>query len=360
MNNLTLIIFFLLLSLNAQSKNCNCLEIERLQAKRILCNIINNDISKALELFGNGLINKQNDFFYTKNIMLFFKESLYLDEYSDGDMSNRKIITDINVKKHLDNAYNILLDYESEDNEPNRESIFLGKERIKCLKNKIEVIREKNLITVNDINKLIIEQKEFSKENNRLANQNSSLQQRIDKITLEKELALEDKEKLEKTLNEVENGNLVPKIDSLRNISDSLSFLNKKQQEQIDMLILSIQTITESNNSKYLEASISIFFDKGKHELTTINANNLNKFTELFKDKNDYLIVIEGFTDDSGESNYNDNLSKLRAKTTKLKLVELGIDRNKINIEYFGEIGTNEHNARKVDIYLYLPIKMKL
>ncbi|MDQ6434718.1 OmpA family protein [Mesorhizobium sp. LHD-90] len=91
-----------------------------------------------------------------------------------------------------------------------------------------------------------------------------------------------------------------------------------------------------------------INFDLDSAELTEQARQNLNEFAKALKD--DRLraatFVVEGYTDASGEEQYNDRLSERRAQSVTSFLLANGITRDKVEA-----MGLGEKNPRVTDPY---------
>ena len=79
-----------------------------------------------------------------------------------------------------------------------------------------------------------------------------------------------------------------------------------------------------------------IYFDFDKSNLTNISINKIHDFIKINNDKISNYIVV-GHTDTKGTKEYNQILSKERAKNVKSILLKLGINSNNIKILGKGE-----------------------
>jgi outer membrane protein OmpA-like peptidoglycan-associated protein len=88
----------------------------------------------------------------------------------------------------------------------------------------------------------------------------------------------------------------------------------------------------------------NILFDAGKSELKPGADNTLDKIADVLQEYSDHTLKIEGFTDSTGDDNYNESLSQLRAEAVKNALVQRGIGPDRIDTRGYGErypIATN-------------------
>ncbi len=104
-----------------------------------------------------------------------------------------------------------------------------------------------------------------------------------------------------------------------------------------------------------------IYFNSDKFELDDGSQKKLEGILEEIKDKDITGIKIKGHTDNNGSLNYNEILSKKRAMTVQSYFLSNGIAKNKISIEYFGEVKPivlNENDQdkkqnRRVEIFIH-------
>ncbi|WET49910.1 sodium-translocating pyrophosphatase [Chryseobacterium indologenes] len=80
----------------------------------------------------------------------------------------------------------------------------------------------------------------------------------------------------------------------------------------------------------------NLYFETGSSDLKTGYEMQLNNIAEILNAYPDLKIKLGGYTDNSGNEESNQKLSNLRAQTTKLKLLELGISADRIEAEGYG------------------------
>ncbi len=85
--------------------------------------------------------------------------------------------------------------------------------------------------------------------------------------------------------------------------------------------------------------SLSIFFRLGDSEISDKNQENLKFLAEAIKaDKGNDAFTITGYADrETGSASFNEQLSKDRAEAVYNRLVELGVDKNRLKVEYKGD-----------------------
>jgi outer membrane protein OmpA-like peptidoglycan-associated protein len=108
-------------------------------------------------------------------------------------------------------------------------------------------------------------------------------------------------------------------------------------------------------------SSISdVQFELNKKVINPKSYTLLNEIVSLMKENPSAVIALEGHTDITGESSFNDQLAFNRANSLKDYLVNKGIDANRIQIASFGEskpkylnnTPTGRSLNRRVEIYI--------
>lgn len=80
-----------------------------------------------------------------------------------------------------------------------------------------------------------------------------------------------------------------------------------------------------------------VLFDTSKAELRDSSINSVNKLADFFKAYPERTAVIEGYTDSTGDSNFNKSLSERRAMAVRDRLLSMGVERDRISTRGFGE-----------------------
>ena len=94
--------------------------------------------------------------------------------------------------------------------------------------------------------------------------------------------------------------------------------------------------------SKALEG---VKFKTDSDELLPDSYPKLDAVAEIMKNHSDYKLTIDGYTDNTGDSKHNHELSYKRAEAAKARLIEDGISADRITTHGYGEerpIATNE------------------
>ena len=113
-------------------------------------------------------------------------------------------------------------------------------------------------------------------------------------------------------------------------------------------------------NKEGFSSLADINFDLNQSTVNSKFNGLLNEVVSLLKDDPNTVLALEGHTDITGESSFNDKLSYTRANAIKKYLVSKGIDASRIEIGSFGEskpkflntTATGRALNRRVEIYI--------
>lgn len=103
-----------------------------------------------------------------------------------------------------------------------------------------------------------------------------------------------------------------------------------------------------------------MLFDTNKAELRSEGARSVQKLADFFKEYPERKALIEGFTDSTGSSSYNQDLSERRANEVRNTMVRMGVNGDRVSIRGYGEanpVASNETTAgrqlnRRVEIII--------
>jgi len=134
----------------------------------------------------------------------------------------------------------------------------------------------------------------------------------------------------------------------------------RRSQREIEQNV--DQTLTnlgarESERGFVLTIS-DIQFRRDESELSADTMRRLYPLATLLKNESQRSIIIEGYTDSSGDETYNQKLSEQRALTVRDFLVSTGIDPQRIMVRGYGEehpVASNDNEGgrrenRRVEI----------
>jgi outer membrane protein OmpA-like peptidoglycan-associated protein len=88
-----------------------------------------------------------------------------------------------------------------------------------------------------------------------------------------------------------------------------------------------------------------VLFDTNKADLRPEVRSSLQKLAEFFKEYPERKAIIEGYTDSTGESDYNQNLSDRRANSVRNTLMDMGVSGDRISTRGYGETNPIASNA---------------
>jgi len=85
------------------------------------------------------------------------------------------------------------------------------------------------------------------------------------------------------------------------------------------------------------DAFDNLEFEYNKAVIKTDSYNSLNELGNVLKQKLEWKLILSGYTDNKGSSEYNLKLSNDRANAVKEYLIAQGINENKISAKGYGE-----------------------
>ena len=103
-----------------------------------------------------------------------------------------------------------------------------------------------------------------------------------------------------------------------------------------------------------------VLFATGKADLTPNGMSTLRKLADVMAQNPERTVLVEGFTDNVGKSDYNQELSQRRADAVASALGSMGVERQRIATRAYGETfpvapndsATNRQLNRRVEIVL--------
>jgi len=126
-----------------------------------------------------------------------------------------------------------------------------------------------------------------------------------------------------------------------------------------------METELKDLNAKKTERGLvitlgDVLFDTNKAELRASGTNSMQKLAEFFKEYPQRKALIEGFTDSTGSSEHNQDLSDRRANAVRNTFMRMGVGSDRVASRGYGEanpVASNDTTAgrqlnRRVEIIL--------
>ena len=134
---------------------------------------------------------------------------------------------------------------------------------------------------------------------------------------------------------DVENGNEKIAADA-KEINELKAAVNKERKAK--EAAVEAERKAKATYAPTTNQSLSIFFRLGESEISDKNQENLKFLAEAIKaDKGTEAFTITGYADkETGSAERNDALSKERAESVYNYLINLGVDKNRLKIDYKG------------------------
>ena len=106
--------------------------------------------------------------------------------------------------------------------------------------------------------------------------------------------------------------------------------------ERVDTVV--IEKVTKEEAERVIKlAAQNLEFEYDKSIIVKNSFADLDALTNLMLMREDLKIKLEGHTDNNGSEEYNMQLSKNRVEAVKAYLVANGIEKDRVQIAYFGE-----------------------
>ncbi len=116
----------------------------------------------------------------------------------------------------------------------------------------------------------------------------------------------------------------------------------QKIEEEIDGA--EVTRVGEGINVTFDESS-GVYFATNKSNINAKSQTNLNKLIAIFKEYPDTNITVVGHTDNTGNDDYNMELSRKRAESVTNYLVSKGLNRYRFKTYWHGETQAKFTNA---------------
>ncbi len=125
-------------------------------------------------------------------------------------------------------------------------------------------------------------------------------------------------------------------------LAQQSSSQKEAELEAINAKLKQMETELNELNAKKTERGMvitlgDVLFDTNKSQLKAGGIRNLEKLAAFFNEYPERKALIEGFTDSTGDENYNQQLSERRANAVRTALVEMGIGAERLSTRGYGE-----------------------
>ena len=91
----------------------------------------------------------------------------------------------------------------------------------------------------------------------------------------------------------------------------------------------------------------NIYFDLDSYEINKVTSSIVMEFADYLKNNKSLIISINGYTDDIGETPYNQKLSEKRAFAVYNELIKNGVKAKRLRYEGFGESQPKNNNSNE-------------
>ena len=141
---------------------------------------------------------------------------------------------------------------------------------------------------------------------------------------------------------------------------DARRELDKTRQEKKQMQLLLAEFKAKETERGLVLTLDDILFDLNKAELKPGSERAVNKIADFLKEYPERKVLVEGFTDSTGEEDYNEQLSFKRAEAIRTVLQAHGVAGDRVKVEGYGEkfpVASNSTSAgrqmnRRVEIII--------
>lgn len=103
----------------------------------------------------------------------------------------------------------------------------------------------------------------------------------------------------------------------------------------LEAMLVELQAVKTERG--YVVTIGDVLFATGEANLTSSGMSSLRKLAEVMKQNPNRTVLVEGFTDSTGSSSYNMDLSQRRAEAVASALSSMGVPRDRIAMKAYGE-----------------------
>lgn len=142
--------------------------------------------------------------------------------------------------------------------------------------------------------------------------------------------------------------NLQQQIDDIRENNNRGLRSEIKEMRQMIRDLANDKGRVENRSTEY------VIFEKNEYRLTEIQKASLNQIVVSLAKNPKLNVLVTGYADKSGNSEYNVFLSKKRAESVKGHLISLGIEESRIVLTYLGDTESTSVGSadRRVEVSL--------
>lgn len=152
------------------------------------------------------------------------------------------------------------------------------------------------------------------------------------------ELAKQEIEKTSEERNDILYQTKSRQLALAKSQTESAKARAESAKEELQALKRKITDLEAQETERGLVLTLSdVLFDLNKAELKPGAINSMQKLAEFLGEYSERKVLIEGFTDSTGEEQYNQQLSERRANAVRDTLMEQGIAANRIRTHGYGE-----------------------
>jgi outer membrane protein OmpA-like peptidoglycan-associated protein len=110
--------------------------------------------------------------------------------------------------------------------------------------------------------------------------------------------------------------------------------LNPSEKEEARRAELELQSVMDMVSNRQLPP---IEFELGSDKLLPTSYSLLDRIAEVLMNHNRLKLIVSGHTDDTGSSEFNDDLSLRRAGSVKFYLARKGVHPDSVRVYGYGE-----------------------
>ena len=116
----------------------------------------------------------------------------------------------------------------------------------------------------------------------------------------------------------------------------------QRAQARLDARDAQIKQLQDSLNAKQTDRGTvvtfgDVLFATNKADLKSNGLVNINKLAQFLQENPDRKVIVEGYTDSTGATSYNQSLSERRANSVRTALVKMGVDPARIVAQGYGK-----------------------